>query len=149
MKKSLRPLALFFIVLFSSTIPQSTHTRTLKVEDSFQGKWEGTSYFKGKTPSAMGTENKGPPNKISLDLVQQGEELKGEYGASIEWGRRFETGTFSAKIKGSIAEAQLESGWGGKVTVILTLHKNKLYWKMTESKGENYFPNEMNLYRSK
>ena len=75
--------------------------------------------------------------------------LKGEYGAGIGWGARFENGEFSTKVKNNSATVQLESGWGGKVTVTISLRAGKLYWKVIKSEEENYFPREMILHRAK
>ncbi len=93
--------------------------------------------------------NKQPCDMVELDLTQKREELKGDYGASLRWGARFEDGEFSTKVKNDSATIQLESGWGGKATVTISLRAGKLYWKVIKSEGENYFPREMILHRAK
>ncbi len=150
MQNSIQPVMPVFMLFVSFLAPQLAAAQSPKAASDFQGRWEGGTYCKDKSHAPVGVNvNKDPCNRVSLDLTQEGKVLKGEYGASIGWGRRFEPGEFSTTLTGNVAKVQLESGWGGKVTVTLTLRGKKLYWKIIESVGENYFPDGITLHRTK
>jgi hypothetical protein len=150
LKNATRAVMAGLILLVLFLTPQHAAARTPRVASSFQGKWEGGRYVRDKAHAPVGVNvNKQPCDMVDLDLTQEGDVLKGEYGAGIGWGARFESGEFSTKVKNNSATVQLESGWGGKVTVTISLRAGKLYWKVIKSEEENYFPREMILHRAK
>ena len=148
--KHVLPFCLSLTLLALFLAPQLGQAQQNKIPAGFQGAWEGVRYLKDKTRARAGVDvNKSPCEQISLNLSQEGAILKGEYAVSLDWGRRFESGELESKIMDNIAELNLESGWRGKVKVRLTLRGGKLYWKIMQSEGENYFPLEMVLRRLK
>lgn len=121
-----------------------------KVASGFQGNWEGGTFSTDKSHAPTGVNvKKQPANQVSLTLTQKGQVVSGEYGASIRWGRRFESGEFSTKLNGNTATVTLKSGWGGQITVHLFLQGNRLVWRVIKAEDENYFPTSVTLHRSK
>jgi len=118
---------------------------------SFQGEWEWAVYAKSRDelPPAYRDEplKDVPGAAIYLKIRQRGNKLTGEYSASRRFLARLEDGDLDAIVKGNAAELELESGFGGRVTVLLTLQGNRLHWKTIKSEGESYFPDDVFLRR--
>jgi hypothetical protein len=119
--------------------------------NGFQGEWEWAIYAKSRDelPPAYREERlKDVPNAAAyLKIKQRGNKLTGDYSASRRFLARLEEGEFDARVKGNTATLQLESGFGGTLTVLLTLQGNRLHWKAIKSEGEYYFPDDVFLRR--
>lgn len=117
----------------------------------FQGEWDWAIYAKSQDelPPAYRNERLKdvPAAAIYLKLKQRAGKLTGDYSASRRFLARVEDGAFDATIKGNTAQLELESGFGGTVTVSLTLNGNRLHWKTIKSEGESYFPDDVFLHR--
>jgi len=118
---------------------------------NFQGEWEWAIYAKSKTelpPAYRGEKLKDvPAAAIDLQLKQRGNKLTGEYSGSDRFLARLENGELDATIRDNTARVDLTSGFGGRVTVLLTLRRNTLHWKTLKSEGEAYFPMDAYLHR--
>ena len=117
----------------------------------FQGEWHWAIYAKSKDelpPAYRGERLKDVPGAaLYLKLKQHGNKLTGEYSASRRFLARLEEGELESIIKGKTARLELQSGFGGTVTVLLSLHGNRLHWKTIKSEGEYYFPDDVFLSR--
>lgn len=137
----------FFLIIGSGAISRAT----AQPANRFRGEWEWAVYAKSRDelPPAYRDERikDVPAAAIYLKLKQHGNKLVGEYSASRRYLARLEDGEFDAIIKGNAAELELASGFGGKVTVRLTLRGNRLHWKTIKSEGESYFPDDVFLHR--
>ena len=109
---------------------------------NFQGEWEWASYARSRDelPPAYRNERLKdiPAAAINLTLRQRGRKLTGDYSASRRFLARLEDGGLDATVHDNKATLELESGFGGTVTVLLTLSGNRLHWKTIKSKGESY-----------
>jgi hypothetical protein len=118
---------------------------------SFQGEWEWAVYAKSRDelPPAYHDEplKEVPGAAIYLKIKQRRNKLTGEYSASRRFLAKLEDGDFVAILKGNTAELELESGFGGKLSVRLTREGNRLHWKTVKSEGESYFPIDVYLRR--
>ena len=118
---------------------------------NFQGQWEWADYAtsRDELPPAYRNEplRDVPRASLYLKLKQRGKQLTGEYDASRRFLARLEDGEVDALVKGNTAELDLQSGFGGKVTVQLTLSGKRLHWKLIKSDGEHYFPDDVYLRR--
>lgn len=117
----------------------------------FQGEWEWAVYARSQDelPPAYHNERLKdvPGAAIYLKIKQRGNKLTGEYSGSDRFLARLEDGEIDATAKGNTTELELTSGFGGTVTVRLTLRGNRLHWKLTKSEGEYYFPDDVYLHR--
>jgi hypothetical protein len=117
----------------------------------FQGEWHWAVYAKSRDelpPAYRGERLKDVPGAaLYLKLKQRGNKLTGEYSASRRFLARLEEGELESIIKGKTARLELQSGFGGTVTVLLSLRGNRLYWKIVKSDGEHYFPDAVFLVR--
>jgi hypothetical protein len=136
-------LAGFLIALASPATAQRAN--------GFQGEWEWAVYAKSRDelPPAYRNERLRdvPGAAVYLKLKQRGSKLTGDYSASRRFLARLEEGELDTLIKGNTAKLELESGFGGKVTVVITLKGNRLHWKTVKSEGESYFPDDVFLQR--
>jgi len=118
---------------------------------SFQGEWEWAVYAtsRDQLPPAYRNERLKdvPGAAVYLKLKQRGNKLTGEYSASRRYLAKLEEGDLSAVVKGNTAQLELTSGFGGTVTVRLTLQRNRIHWKTTRADGEHYFPDDVFLRR--
>jgi hypothetical protein len=118
---------------------------------NFQGEWEWAVYAKSREelPPAYRDEpiKDVPGAAIYLKIKQHGNKLTGEYSASRRFLAKLEDGDFDAIVKGNAAKLELESGFGGRVTVLLTRQGNRLHWKTIKAEGESYFPDDVFLHR--
>jgi hypothetical protein len=119
---------------------------------SFQGQWEWAVYAKSRNELPPAYRNEPlrdvPGASLNLNLKQRGKKLTGDYDASRRFLARLEEGEVDALVvNGNTAELELQSGFGGKVTVRLTLSGNRLHWKTIKSEGEYYFPDDVFLKR--
>ena len=139
-------LALFAIIVVAAASGAAAQRAT-----SFQGEWEWAVYAKSRDelPPAYRSEplKDVPGAAVYLKIKQRGNKLTGEYSASRRFLARLEDGDLDAIVKGHAAELELESGFGGRVTVLLTLQRNRLHWKTVKSEGESYFPDDVFLHR--
>jgi hypothetical protein len=121
---------------------------------NFQGQWEWVVYAKSRDelPPAYRNERVRdvPAASVFLDLKQRGKKLTGDYDASRRFLAKLEEGEVDAVVKGNSVELELQSGFGGKITVRLTLSGKRLHWKVIKSDGaEHYFPEDVYLWRVK
>lgn len=137
-------LVLFVILIVAAAAPamaQRAH--------SFQGEWEWAVYAKSRSelPPAYRNERLKdvPGAAIYLKIKQRGNKLTGDYSASRRFLARLEEGELDTRIKGNTAKLELTSGFGGTLTVLLTLQGNRLHWKTVKSEGEYYFPDDVYL----
>ena len=118
---------------------------------NFQGVWDWAVYpsSRKELPPAYRNEplKSVPVANISLQLKQRGNKLTGEYSGSAHYLARVEDGELEATVKGNNATLELTSGFGGEVTVLLTMRGKRLYWKLIKSEGEHYFPDDVYLHR--
>lgn len=118
---------------------------------SFQGDWEWAVYAKSRDelPPAYRNERLKdvPGAAVYLKIKARGNKLTGDYSASRRFLARLEEGELDTRIKGNTAKLELQSGFGGTLTVLLTLQGNRLHWKTVKSEGEYYFPDDVYLYR--
>ncbi|MCU1265931.1 MAG: hypothetical protein JWM21_2249 [Acidobacteria bacterium] len=125
--------------------------QTLQPAADFRGTWRWAVYAKSRAelPPAYRDENLKdvPAAAVELTLTQKGDKLTGEYSASRRFLARVEDGEVDSNIKGNVARLELTSGFGGTVTVLLTLLGNRLHWKTIKSEGESYFPDDVYLSR--
>jgi hypothetical protein len=139
---------LIFLVVVAVACGVSASAQRAK---PFQGEWEWAIYARSKAelPPAYREERlRDVPNAaVYLKLKQRGNKLTGEYSASRRFLARLEEGELDSVIKGNTARLELQSGFGGNVTVLLSLQGNRLYWKTIKSEGEYYFPDDVFLRR--
>jgi hypothetical protein len=137
-------LVAFVLVSGQSSLGQSRPT-------NFQGEWEWVIYptSRKELPPAYRNEplKSVPVANVWLKLKQRGNKLTGEYGASAHYLARVEDGELDETLKGLTTTLELTSGFGGTVTVRLTLQGNRLHWKTIKSDGVHYFPDDVFLHR--
>ena len=118
---------------------------------SFQGEWEWAVYAtsRDQLPPAYRNERLKdvPGAAIYLKLKWRGNKLTGEYSASRRYLAKLEEGDLSAVVKGNTAPLELTSGFGGTITVLLSLQRNRIHWKTIKAAGEHYFPDDVFLHR--
>jgi hypothetical protein len=118
---------------------------------NFQGQWEWAVYAKSRAELPPAYRNEPlrdvPGASLNLNLKQRGKKLTGDYDASRRFLARLEEGEMDALVTGNAAQFELQSGFGGKMTVRLTLRGNRLHWKIVKSEGEYYFPDDVYLKR--
>ena len=117
----------------------------------FQGEWEWAVYARSRAELPPAYRNEPlkdvPGAAIYLKIKQHGNKLTGEYSGSDRFLARLEDGEFDTIARGNTAELELTSGFGGTVTVRLTVKGNRLHWKAIKSEGEFYFPRDEFLHR--
>lgn len=137
-------LTLLWLLLLAGCVAASA-------ERSFQGEWQWAIYATSRSelPPAYRSERVRdvPGAAVYLKLKQRGTRLSGEYSASRRYLAKLENGDLEAIAKGKTAELELTSGFGGKVTVRLSLVGNRLHWKTIKAEGEHYFPDDVFLQR--
>jgi hypothetical protein len=142
----LRRLMYLVVLLASFGVPTLAQSA-----QRFRGEWEWAIYAKSRSelPPAYRDEplKDVPAAAIYLKIKQRGNKLTGEYSSSSRYLARLEDGEFETTAKGNTAELELTSGFGGTVTVRLTLSGNRLHWKLTKQDGEHYFPDDVYLHR--
>jgi hypothetical protein len=85
---------------------------------------------------------------LYLKLFQHGNKLTGDYSASAHYLAKLEDGEVDALVKGKTATLELTSGFGGNVTVKITISGKLLHWEIVKSDdGTAYFPNDVSLHR--
>src|SRR6185295_11899804 len=138
---------IFRLVLLLTVALAGGATTFAQRANIFQGEWEWAIYATSKSelPPAYRNERlKDVPNAaVYLKLKQRGNKLTGEYSASRRFLARLEDGDLESIIQGQTARVELQSGFGGTVTVLLTLKGNRLRWKTIKSDGEYYFPDDV------
>lgn len=144
-RATLRPA--LFVILIAASASAAMAQRA----NNFQGEWEWAVYAKSRDelPPAYRDEplKDVPAAAVYLKLKQRGNKLTGDYSASRRFLARLEDGELDARVKGNTARLELASGFGGTVTVVLTLKGNRLHWKTVKSEGESYFPEDVYLRR--
>lgn len=121
---------------------------------NFRGQWEWVVYAKSRDELPPFYRNERlrdvPKGSVYLDLKQRGTKLTGEYDASVRFLAKLEEGDVDTVVKGKTADLELESGFGGKLTVRLTRVGNRLHWKVIKSDGrEHHFPQDVYMWRVK
>jgi len=121
---------------------------------NFQGQWEWVVYGKSRAelpPAYRDARLRDvPAASVFMDLKQRGKKLTGDCDASRRFLARLEECEVDTVVKGKTAEFELTSGFGGKITVRLTLSGKRLHWKVIKSDGgEHYFPEDVYLRRVK
>ena len=139
------------ISLFGILALAGAGTTSAQRANSFQGEWEWAVYAKSRNELPPMYRNEPlkdvPAAAVYLNLKQRGNKLTGEYSASRRYLAKLEDGDLDAIVKGSNARLELVSGFGGNITVLLTLQGNRLHWKTVKSDGEYYFPDDVVLRR--
>jgi hypothetical protein len=92
---------------------------------------------------------------FSLDLTQAGSRIKGYHIAVAHHGNRIDAvmpddgrPSITGAVSRGVAHLRFRSGYSeatGEATI--TLHGNKLEWKITKSSGIHYLPTSSILYR--
>jgi hypothetical protein len=128
-----------------------TYAQGRKTLRSFQGQWVWATHAKRRSelpPAYRNMKVRDVPQYIlELNLKQQGQTLTGEYAAGARFLAKVENGEISATVNRHVAQVELESGHGGKITARLMLLGNRLYWKVIKAEGEHYFPDDVALRR--
>jgi len=144
-KYSHRLLLLSLIVFAGTVAAQAQHP--------FQGEWEWAVYAKSRTELPPAYRNEPlrdvPGASVWLKLKQRGNKLSGEYSASRRYLAKLEEGDLDAVIKGKTALLDLASGFGGKLTVKISVSGKRLHWQVIKEEGEHYFPLDVVLRRIK
>lgn len=139
---------LAFLAILGLTASLPAFSQSAK---NFQGEWEWAIYAKSRDelPPAYREERlKDVPNAaLYLKIKQRGHKLTGDYSASRRFLARLEEGELDSVVRGRSARLELQSGFGGTITVSLTLDGNRLHWKTIKSEGEYYFPDDVYLRR--
>jgi hypothetical protein len=146
-----RILFFFLIAVCATATKAQSPPKPPASAANFNGEWEWAVYAKSRDelPPAYQSEKLRdvPGAAIYLKLKQRGRKLSGEYSASRRFLAKLEDGGLDGAIKGNVTRLELESGFGGKVTVLLILAGNRLHWKTIKSEGEQYFPDDVFLHR--
>lgn len=141
-------LTLSVFTFVSGFAPQPSVQECTKATD-FQGQWRWAVYVTSKEqlPLSLRDMRLGeiPQYSLVLDIGQRGENLTGRYGATAHFLAKVEDGSFTTSVNNKAAQFSLESAFGGKVTVKLTLANAELHWKLIMADGEQYFPDEVVL----
>jgi len=113
-----------------------------KVAD-FEGKWVWALYADDKSELPPAYRNlpleEVPIYSLDLGINQKGNKLKINYSSSYNYQSRVEVGDVSTTIYGNTADLKLESGFGGRVLVRLTVDGERLHWVIIRQSGENFF----------
>jgi hypothetical protein len=141
-----RRLIVLSLVIFGGSI--AAHAQR-----PFQGEWEWAVYAKSRSELPPAYRNEPlrdvPAANVWLKLKQRGNKLTGEYSASRRYLAKLEEGDLEAVVKGKTAELELSSGFGGKLTVKISVTGNRLHWQVIKEEGEHYFPLDVVLRRIK
>ncbi|HSS18854.1 MAG TPA: hypothetical protein VLL54_02155 [Pyrinomonadaceae bacterium] len=118
----------------------------------FQGDWEWIVYARSRKefpPAYRRAPIKSVPvASLYLKPFQRGNKLTGDYSSSANYLAKLEDGEVDALIQGRSATLELTSGFGGNVTVKLSLSGKLLHWKIVKSDdGVAYFPDDVVLHR--
>jgi hypothetical protein len=142
---------IFLLFVGSAAFAHSANGQGPNSGPNFRGKWTWAVYAKSRDELPPAYQNERlidvPAAGIDMVLKQKGNKLTGEYWASRRFLARVEEGEFDSTIKGKVARFELESGFGGTITVLLTLQGNRLHWKTIKFEGESYFPDDVYLKR--
>jgi hypothetical protein len=154
MTMSIKPAALISRIALSLTVLCAAAFLSAaqgQTAGGFRGEWRWAIYAKSRDelPPAYRAARlrEIPAAAIYLSLKQRGNKLTGEYSASRRFLAKLEDGDLDAVIKGNTAKLELQSGFNGTVTVLLTLQGNRLHWRVIKSEGESYFPDDVFLQR--
>jgi hypothetical protein len=121
---------------------------------SFRGDWEYAEYPVSRSELPPGHKDlplrEVPRYSVGLTIRQRGNRLSGNCGATARYLARLEVDSpFDAVARGRQARLELTSGFGGRVTVLLTLRSpTRLHWKIIKAQGEHYFPPEVTLRKA-
>lgn len=141
----------FGLVLVCGMPSLHVKAQTSQPVANFRGTWRWAIYAKSRDelPPAYRSEKLKdvPAATVELTITQKGNKLTGEYTASRRFLARVEEGEVDSRIKGNVARLELQSGFGGTVTVLLSLRGTRLHWKAIKSEGESYFPDDVYLNR--
>jgi hypothetical protein len=139
-------LLLLSLVVFAGSI--AAHAQR-----PFQGEWEWAVYAKSRSELPPAYRNEPlrdvPGASVWLKLKQRGNKLTGEYSASRRYLAKLEEGDLDAVVEGKAATLELSSGFGGTLTVRISVAGNRLHWQVIKEKGEHYFPLDVVLRRIK
>ena len=155
----LRKIALVLLSAFLgipfSNFAEPVSAQTRKNARSFEGKWFWGNYLKRSDPYDVPEgfdRQKDPYEMLSLNITQNGNKLIGEVESAVHYAGRTDEGDFTAVVKGSTAEVEVQSGHGAKVTVRLREERGRLSWriiKVDRSGGDYFFPRNVWLRRIK
>jgi redox-sensitive bicupin YhaK (pirin superfamily) len=150
MSQIARSLALVIMTISSGVSHQSVAQKR-RASTGFQGQWVWSVIARNRSDLPPAYQNMKvkdvPESTLELYLKQKGSVLTGEYGAGARFLAKVELGSFTALIRGHVAQVKLESGHGGRVIAKITLRGDKLYWKLVRAEGEYYFPDQVLLHR--
>jgi hypothetical protein len=143
---------------------QQVAAQSPKPSGPFQGKWTWAYFLKDKDLRDPDTveiykqlagdiDIKAVPfMELDLDLTRKGNRLTGECLSVMRFGNRIDSSEFTSIIKGNVTQFGLKSSHGGKVTVRLTSHANRLYWRIIKadnSEGNYWYPGRAVLHRAR
>jgi hypothetical protein len=95
---------------------------------------------------------------FGFDLVQTGDKIEGYHNSVVDGGRRVDTvlkefdspPSITGTIVNGVAKVKFKSGYGdGEGTAEMKIVKGKLAWKITNSTGQHYIPDECVLTKQK
>ena len=145
------PNALILSALLLFFLSATAASQTKRAAANFRGEWDWVVYAKSRSELPRGYRDANlkdvPQAHLYLKLKQRGNKLTGEYDASRRYLAKLEEGEFDAVIENNTAKFELQSGFNGKITVLLKLRSGSLHWKIIASAGEFYFPEDVVLRR--
>jgi hypothetical protein len=145
------PYTLILAAALLFGLAATTVSQTKRPAANFRGEWDWVVYAKSRSELPRGYRDADlkdvPQAHLYLKLEQRGNKLSGEYDASRRYLAKLEEGEFDAVIENNTAKFELQSGFNGKVTVLLKLRGGFLHWKIITSEGEFYFPDDVILRR--
>ena len=141
-----RRLILLSLFIFVASVAASA-------QRPFQGEWKWAIYAKSRSelpPAYRDAKlSEVPAASVWLKIRQRGNKLTGEYSASRRYLAKLEEGDLDVSAKGKTAEFEIDSSFGGKLTIRITVAGNRLHWKAIKEEGEHYYPLDVVLRRKK
>jgi len=144
----------FFTILFGiATVLCLVSSASAQSKRPFQGNWNFAEYATDKSELPPAYQNMDlkeiPRYAVDLTIKQRGNKITGSFGIIARYLARVDEGVFSGTIKGSSVTFKVRSNFGGAATVQLTVRGSKLIWKRLKSKGDMYFPDDIELRKLK
>ena len=151
MKRPPLPLPLLAVVLLSCA--QTTAAQARAAAPNFGGNWNYATYAQDKSelpPAYQDMKLEEVPRfAIDLTIRQAGNRLRATCGIAARYLARLEDCGFTATVRNGAAQFRLGSGFGGSVTVRLTLTAEGLRWQTLRRSGVSYYPEDVTLRRLK
>jgi hypothetical protein len=148
------PLLIVALLLFgarSDARPRFAQKRAAAARP-FAGSWNWAVYAKSKDELPPAYQSMGvrevPAYALDITIKQRGKRLSASCGVAARYLARIDDCSFDdAVVNNGSAVVKLTSSFGGTATLRLTLRGDRLRWKVTASRGENYFPSDVTLRR--